>query len=138
MIKEQEIFNSILTNLKDAKFSADFEVINYWQAQPTEQRVNHLFFRDYEAFFKRQNQQHEVTLLIEFTAVIFAEKVAILGTTILQELIQLIGGNRSWGLNGVTTELSKWEKHCETQGAYSCEIVLEVMVKYKTNSFYIE
>ena len=137
-MKEQEIFEAILKRLKEAEFSVDFEVINYWQAQPTEQRVNHLFFRDYEGFFKRQNQLHEVIVPVEFTAVLFSEEAAILGTTVLQELIQLIGRNRSWGLKGVTTELSKREKHCETQGADSCEVVLEVMVKYKTSSFYIE
>ena len=138
LIKEQEIFDAILEKLKAAEFSVDFPVINYWQAQPTEQRVNYLFFRDYEGFFKRQNQLHDVIVPVEFTAVIFAEDAAILGSTVLLELIQLIGENQSWGLKNVTTELSKREKHCETLGADSCEIVLETLVKYKTNSFYIE
>ena len=138
IIREQEIFNQILEKLKQAKFSVDFPVINYWQAQPTEQKVNYLFFRDYEAFFKKENFLQKVTVPVEFTAVIFSEDAAILGTTILLELIQLIGLNQSWGFKQVFTELSKREKHCETQGANSCEIVLEVLVTYKTNSFYLE
>ena len=138
IIQEQELFTVILEKLKEAKFSVDFPVINYWQAQPTEQGINHLTFRDYEAFFKKENCQHKVTLPVEFTAVLFADDAAILGTTILLELIQLIGKNQSWGFPQIYTELSKREKHCATQGANSCEIVLEVLITYKTNSFYFE
>ena len=138
LIKEEDIFNQILEKLRSAKFSVEFPVITYWQAQPTEQGKNYLFFRDYEAFFQRENLLHKVTVPVEFTAVIFAEEAAILGTTILLELIQLIGRNQSWGFKQVFTELSKREKHCATQGANSCEIVLEVLITYKTNSFYLE
>ena len=138
VIKETELFAVILEKLKEAEFTVDFPVINYWQAQPTEQGINHLTFRDYEAFFKKENGQHKVTLPVEFTAVLFDNDAAILGTTILLELIQLIGKNQSWGFHQVFTELSKREKLCETQGANSCEIVLEVLITYKTNSFYLE
>ncbi len=137
IIKEQELLAAILEKLQQAEFTVDFPVINYWQAQPTEQGVNHLTFRDYEAFFKKENLQHKITLPVEFTAVIFNKDAAILGTTILLELIQLIGKNQSWGFPQIYTELSKREKHCATQGANSCEIVLEVLISYKTNSFYL-
>ena len=138
IIKEQNLLNIILQKLKEAKFSIEFPEINYWQAQPTEKGINYLFFRDYEAFFKKENCQHKVSLPVEFTAVIFDNNAAIIGTNILLELIQLIGNNQSWGFQHMFTELIKREKHCETQGANSCEIVLEVLITYKTNSFYLE
>ncbi len=138
IIKEQELFAVILKKLKQAKFSVEFPTINYWQAQPTEQNINHLFFRDYEGFFKKDNFQHKVVLPVEFTAVIFGKDAAILGTTILLELIQLIGQNQSWGFQGVFTELSKREKLSETQGVESCQVLLEILITYKTNSFYLE
>ena len=138
IIKELELFNVILQKLKEAKFSIDFPEINYWQAQPTEKGINYLFFRDYEAFFKKDNGQHKVSLPVEFTAVIFNNNAAIIGSNILLELIQLIGNNQTWGFSNIFTELIKREKHCETQGANSCEIVLEVLISYKTSSFYLE
>jgi|GEM_PF-5571631 len=138
VIKEDELFDAILNILKNHKFSVDFPEIRYWQATPTEKGVNYLIFRDGEGFFKRENGKHQVTVVVEFTAVIFGEDAAILGTTILRELIQLIGENQSWGFAYVFTELSKREKLGEIQGLNSCEIVLETLVKYKTDTFYLE
>lgn len=138
IFSEVDLFRAIEKALNEGEFSTKFDVIKYWQANATERGANYLIFRDSEAFFKKENGKHRVALAIEFTAVIFDNDAAILGTTVLTELIQLIGRNESWGFKHVFTELSKREKFCETQGANSCEIVLEVLIKYKTNTFYLD
>lgn len=132
-----ELINVIAEKVTTIESESEIEIFEYWHPRKVEKGKNTIYFRDGETFYSRISQQHEAKVLVEFTGVIFDEQAAILGTRLLTELIKWVGKNKTWGFNSCNTELIRSEKFVDIQGEKSCEVVLETLIKYRTNLFHL-